>query len=346
MVNFIVKSMITITDPTCLRQFWIVFWAIYYKFFHWFFFSTYITGMILMIINNLPRIVILLPSSLIHKCWYSNSRALFFSSYFFKLHSLHDFASLTSLFLSIWWNFDLSLKYTFLCFLILSKHFNNRQNADHFQEPSIIVCTSLICMCKMFRHLNQCFIVIYSRLIFVWFLCAQNCTRNSTPQSTFFNSVHITYFCVEKMSWHLNQRFIVIYSRPIFVWLLCAQNCTRNPTPQSTFFNSVRITYFCMRKMSQHLNQRFIMIYSRVIFVWFLCAQNCTRNPHLTSLFLCFWKSNLIFCEFSCYEIYFLWDLIDLFYVSIICYQLFLNQLYPLKNFNFMAPFYGWGSTA
>ena len=148
-VNFIAKSIVTITDPTCLRQFCVVFWAIYYKFFHLFFFSTYITGMILMIINNLPRIVILLPSSLIHKCWYSNSRALFFSSYFFKLHSLHDFASLTFLFLFKFWFFlkDLTkgtcLTHTFSCLLIFSKHFNNGQKADRFLMMLIFICVDI-----------------------------------------------------------------------------------------------------------------------------------------------------------------------------------------------------------
>ena len=54
--------------------------------------------------------VILLPSSLIRRCWYVDSKALLFSSNFFELQSLHDFASLTSLFLFIWLNSDSSLR--------------------------------------------------------------------------------------------------------------------------------------------------------------------------------------------------------------------------------------------
>ena len=109
--SFIFKSTITITDPAHLRQFWVVFWAIYHKFFHQFFFSTFITGMILMIINNLPRIcnfAAIFPDPQVLICWLQGPP--FFCLIFFKLHSLHDFASLTSLFLFILLNSDSSLR--------------------------------------------------------------------------------------------------------------------------------------------------------------------------------------------------------------------------------------------
>ena len=96
--SFIFKSTITITDPIYLRQFWIVFWVVYHKFFYWFFFSTFITRMILMIINNLSWIckyATVFPDQQVFICWLQGPP---FSSDAFKLHSLHDFASLISLF--------------------------------------------------------------------------------------------------------------------------------------------------------------------------------------------------------------------------------------------------------
>ena len=102
---------IIITNFTYLRQFWVVFWAIYHKFFHWIFFSTFIAGMTLMIINDLPRIcnfAAIFPD-LQMLIYYIDSKAFLFSSDFFELHSLHDFVGLTSLFLSIWLNFNSSL---------------------------------------------------------------------------------------------------------------------------------------------------------------------------------------------------------------------------------------------
>ena len=108
--SFILKSTITMTDPAFLKQFWVVFWAIYHKFVHWFFFYIFITGMLLMIINKLRRIcnfAAIFPSLYVLVCWLQGP---LFSSYFFKLHSLHGFANLTSLFLLIWENSDSSLR--------------------------------------------------------------------------------------------------------------------------------------------------------------------------------------------------------------------------------------------
>ena len=102
---------IIITNFTCLRQFWVVFWAIYHKFFHWIFFSTFTAGMTLMIINDLPRIcnfAAIFPD-LQMLIYYIDSKSFLFSSDFFEIHLLHDFVGLTSLFLSIWLNFDSSL---------------------------------------------------------------------------------------------------------------------------------------------------------------------------------------------------------------------------------------------
>ena len=157
--SFIFKSTITITDLIYLRKFWIVFLAIYHKFFHWFFFSTFITGMIFMIISH--GSVIMLQSSLIHRCWYVDSGSLLFSSDFFKLHSLHDFASLTSLFLFIWLNSDSSLRtlhmvYTLdMLFYTLrprqGSNFMNRKNDSRpLIQHLITTYSSLIfCMCRM-----------------------------------------------------------------------------------------------------------------------------------------------------------------------------------------------------
>ena len=177
LASFIFKSTITITDPTCLRQFSVVFWAIYYKFFHWFFFSTYMTGMILSSSTISNGSVILLPSSLIHKCWYCNSKT-FFSSYFFELHSLHDFASLTLLFLIKFWFVFKDLTHGTLLRYIYSYPWAQArvkfygQNADRFvitYSPFISVCMGCLAhQLKINRKYNACF--------FEWTL---NCTSYS-----------------------------------------------------------------------------------------------------------------------------------------------------------------------
>ena len=136
---------IIITNFTYLRQFWVVFWAIYHKFFHWIFFSTFIAGMTLMIINDLPRIcnfAAIFPD-LQMLIYYIDSKAFLFSSDFFELHSLLDFVGLTSLFLSIWLNFDSSLTILymvhiwgiFLCFFNPNKHLKMDRKNDSFTFP-------------------------------------------------------------------------------------------------------------------------------------------------------------------------------------------------------------------
>ena len=157
--SFIFKSTITITDPAYLRQFW--------------YFGPYITNSFtnfsflhLSQVWSLwsPTIsygsVILLPSSLIHSCWYVDSKALLFSSDFFKLHSLHDFASLTSLFLFIWLNSDSSLRILHMVHTwgILFYGLRHRQGSNFMGRKNDL------------KLLNQGFLIVRASLIFVWFL--------------------------------------------------------------------------------------------------------------------------------------------------------------------------------
>ena len=121
-----------------------VFWTMYHKFFHWFFFSTFITGMILMIINNLPRIcnfAAIFPDPQVFICWL---QGLLFYSYFFELHCLHDFASLTSLFLFISLNSDSSLRTLHMVHAwgILFYAFKPRKKSN-FMDKTQIALTSL-----------------------------------------------------------------------------------------------------------------------------------------------------------------------------------------------------------
>ena len=68
----------------------------------------------------------------------------------------------------------------------------------------LIVQASLsFCMHKMPQHLNQRLIAEYSKLIFVLFLCVQNCPR--TPQQTSLNKQDLLIHLLLKMffgSWN------------------------------------------------------------------------------------------------------------------------------------------------
>ena len=151
----------------------------------------------------------MLPSSLVHRCWYVDSKALLFPSYFFKLHSVHDFSNLTLLFLFIWLNSDSSFRTLHMVYTwsILFYPLRPRQGSNFNRQKK---------WCKTPQSTS--FKYVFITCLPMIFVCA-NCPSFS-PQPTIFNSARITDFYMRRMSWHLNQHFKAEYSRLIFAWLL------------------------------------------------------------------------------------------------------------------------------
>ena len=168
----------------------------------------------------------MLPSSLVRRCWYVDSKGLLFPSYFFKLHFVHDFSNLTLLFLFIWLNSDSSFRTLHMVYTwsILFYPLRSRQGSKFMDRKNDA------------RPLNQRLLNTCSLLVFLWFL-----------------SAHIALVLV------LNQQFLIVHASQIFICVGCLDTLT-NILKQN--IHGLSLHDFCLCKTATGKATRPLYYYS------------------------------------------------------------------------------------
>ena len=143
-----------------------------------------------------------------------------------------------------------------------------------------VICV-ILCAKRLSGVLRQCILMTYSPLIFG---CANY--ASFSLQSTFFNSVRITYFCMRMTPSKVFQRSI----HGLSLYDFCLRPSNRKMTkwgPQATYFNDVITAYLCMIFVCIKLSQNLIYIY---IYIYYFVDMRsslatCERKSTISGFF-------------------------------------------------------------